>query len=158
MKVIFLDIDGVLNSKRYDNDRAAWTGNIDQTRMVLLKRLVDCTGAEIILSSSWRIHWDVGEAQCDQRGLEMNRIFGAYGLKIAGKTPRISFDRRADEIREWLRTNEGLVEQFVILDDIPYGWDELSSHVVKTNYLIGRGLEDAHVEAAVAILKTTMHD
>ena len=33
MKIIFLDIDGVLNSVRYDRQRTVNQGNIDETRL-----------------------------------------------------------------------------------------------------------------------------
>lgn len=50
-KVIFLDIDGVLNDEglRYDE------GHIIDNQFVLnLRRIIDKTGAEIVLTSSWR--------------------------------------------------------------------------------------------------------
>ena len=51
MKVIFLDIDGVLNSSAYDRKRD-WDKltNIDESRLPLVKRIVDETGAKIVLS------------------------------------------------------------------------------------------------------------
>lgn len=52
MKVIFLDIDGVLNSFIYDLERKEGETAIDHTRLPLLKRIVDETGAIIVLSSS----------------------------------------------------------------------------------------------------------
>ena len=38
MKVIFLDIDGVLNSAIYERDKRKDQGNIDETRLPLLKK------------------------------------------------------------------------------------------------------------------------
>ncbi len=58
MKIIFLDIDGVLNSRQYDAERGTAEGNIDVSRLLLLKQLIDQTGAKIVLTSSWRRHWD----------------------------------------------------------------------------------------------------
>ena len=59
MKVIFLDIDGVLNSRAYDRKRN-WDEltNIDESRLPLVKNIVDETGARIVLSSTWKTHWD----------------------------------------------------------------------------------------------------
>mgnify|MGYP003308514771 CR=1 FL=1 len=48
MKVIFLDIDGVLNSVRYDRERTPEQGNVDETRLPLLKRIVDAAQAQIV--------------------------------------------------------------------------------------------------------------
>ncbi len=53
MKIIFLDIDGVLNSRTYDRKRN-WNEqtDIDESRLPLVKEIVDSTGAEIVLSST----------------------------------------------------------------------------------------------------------
>ena len=77
-KIIFLDIDGVLNSVKYDRERTEKDGNIDETRMVLLKELVDGTNAEIVLSSSWRKHWSIDDSDCDNIGRELNSTFDKY--------------------------------------------------------------------------------
>ena len=153
-KIIFLDIDGVLNSERYDRERTAQDGNIDESRLVLLKALADETGAEIVLISSWRKHWMPAGREPDAIGRELNRTFGKYGLAITDKTPVFASNDRADEISAWLAAHEGTVKSFVILDDRFGGWGALSSHLVATNMRIGRGLEEKHVRLAVEILKS----
>lgn len=50
MKVIFLDIDGVLNT---NSDR-----EISNDKLKLLSELVSNTGADVVLSSSWRNWWN----------------------------------------------------------------------------------------------------
>ena len=50
MKVIFLDIDGVLNT---NSDR-----EISNDKLKLLSELVSKTGADVVLSSSWRNWWN----------------------------------------------------------------------------------------------------
>ena len=60
MKVIFLDIDGVLNSDAYKkkqlyNSSEGIESEIDPATLILLKKAVDTTGAKLVLSSSWRI-------------------------------------------------------------------------------------------------------
>lgn len=47
MKVIFLDFDGVITT-----EKSRWC--LDKDKMLLLKRIVDATGAKIVISSSWR--------------------------------------------------------------------------------------------------------
>lgn len=44
MKVIFLDIDGVLNSCVFDRQRTEKDGNIDKTRLVFIKKLLTNQG------------------------------------------------------------------------------------------------------------------
>ena len=150
MKILFLDIDGVLNSWRYDQERISLQDNIDETRLPLLSRIVSSTNAKIVLTSSWRKHWERDSRKADSIGQHLNQLFGEYGLAIFDKTLESSDNNRTDEIRNWLANNS--VEQFVIIDDITFGWDELESHLVRTNYRIGRGLHDSHVSQAISIL------
>lgn len=50
MKVIFLDIDGVLNTNS--------NKEISNDKLKLLSELVSKTGADVVLSSSWRNWWN----------------------------------------------------------------------------------------------------
>ena len=61
-KIIFLDVDGVLNSEEFsrwlwDNHEKKYRGYemLDQRAILCLQDIVFVTGAEIVLSSSWRI-------------------------------------------------------------------------------------------------------
>jgi hypothetical protein len=47
--------------------------------MVLLKRIIEETGAKIVLSTSWREHWDANTAECDETGMSISALFGSYG-------------------------------------------------------------------------------
>lgn len=149
MNVIFLDIDGVLNSAEYDSNRNEKDGNIDLTRLPLLKEIVDKTNAKIVLSSSWRKVWFKDISLCDIVGKELSDTFNSAGLEIYDKTPVLG--RRKDEIKAWLQNNPH-IENYAIIDDMTFGWEELSDHLVKTNALIGRGLEQTHVDSAIKIL------
>lgn len=149
MKVIFLDIDGVLNSDVYDKERDAKDGNIDVSRLPLLKRLIDETGAKAVLSSSWREHWEKDKGLMSDTGLELTDTFRRAGIEIFDKTPVMS--SRREEISHWLSLHLE-TEGFVIFDDNPFGWEELSENLVRTNRRIGRGLEEEHIKEATRIL------
>ena len=154
MKVIFLDFDGVLNSAQYDRERD-WTKNtnIDETRMPLLKEIVDATQAKIVLTTTWRTHWNKNPNDCDEVGVWMNDLFARYGLGIYGKTPQLRFGAtRKEEVLSWLEFPPEEIESFVILDDYGFGWGELSAYFVKTSPRLGRGLEQSHVLQAIEIL------
>ena len=61
-KIIFLDIDGVLNSKNYrENPEIDYYHDfISDENMRFLEYIVRAAGgAEIVLSSSWRFYWGV---------------------------------------------------------------------------------------------------
>ena len=154
MKIIFLDIDGVLNSRAYDR-RRNWNEqtNIDETRIPLVKAIVEATDAKIVLSSTWRTDWDRDPNKCEEDGRYINRVFGKCGLKIYDKTPDLGMSAlRRDEIKKWLSDSEEPVEAYVILDDYRYGWGDLADHFVKTDPIFRLGLEREHVEQALAIL------
>ena len=53
MKVIFLDIDGVLNCKKTPNPRK-FPYVVDKRLLVRFNRLLEKTGAKVVLSSTWR--------------------------------------------------------------------------------------------------------
>lgn len=155
MKVIFLDIDGVLNSRIYDRQRD-WTKQteIDETRLPLVKKIVEETGAEIVLSSTWRQHWEREEKLCDGDGVYLNEVFGKFGLKIFDKTPDLGlFAERNEEINLWLKSAKEEIENFVIIDDYSYDWGKASAHFVKTRPKFGHGIEEEHVQKAIKILK-----
>lgn len=154
MKILFLDIDGVLNSREYDRKRN-WNEqtDIDETRLPLVKEIIDKTGAKIVLISTWRNHWDRDESLCDEDGMYINRLFSKYGLAICDKTPDLGLlSKRKDEVKAWLAEHTGEVESFVILDDYRFGWDDLSDFYIHTNPNYGLGLEEEHVEKAIALL------
>lgn len=85
--------------------------------------------------------------------MELDRVFSSAGLEIYDKTPVLSW--RSDEIRAWLEEKND-IESFVIIDDMPFGWEELSERLVKTSAAVGRGLEEAHAERAIEILETPL--
>ena len=69
-KIIFLDIDGVLNTER-QHDRCVEAGlayvdnfgyAFDPVSVANLKRIVDETGADIVISSSWKF-WGLSTMQ-----------------------------------------------------------------------------------------------
>lgn len=107
MKIIFLDIDGVLN---YENSK----NKVEEEKVKLLKEIVDRTGAEIVLSSDWR-YWLNTD---DEDIILLERQLGKADLDIMSSTPITSHGYRGAEIHQWLNEWTGeAVERFVILDD-----------------------------------------
>ena len=157
MKIIFLDIDGVLNSRVYDRKRN-WNEqtDIDETRLPLIKEIVDATDAKIVLSSTWRQHWDKDPNRCDVDGRYINKTFAKFGLAIFDKTPDLGNTAwRREEISKWLKETEQDIEAFVIIDDYRYGWGDLPDHFVKTDPNFRMGIAKEHVERATQILNKT---
>ena len=63
MKVIFLDIDGVLNEDTTPTRTQSCALFIDQEKLLRLKRIIDATQAKIVLSSTWR--YDRDDPKCN---------------------------------------------------------------------------------------------
>lgn len=145
MDVIFLDFDGVLNNRRF---RAAQSGMIDEKHMTFLRRIVEATGAQIVLSTSWRVHWDASPENRSETGREIDRIFGKYGIEIIGKIS--DGPDKAQEIRHWLDGRPDV--RYVILDDSLFGWGELAERLVQTGGLQD-GLDSRTAEMAIDQLK-----
>jgi hypothetical protein len=110
-RIIFLDIDGVLNCKRTPNPRKL-PYIVDPALLATFKRLVDQTGADVVLSSTWRY---------DPAGL-----FSAkrWGIPFIDVIPDMPGKPRRDEILAWLKT-QGHVRRFAVLDDDDDELDEL---------------------------------
>lgn len=154
MKILFLDIDGVLNSSAYRTQMGMqyFSEIIDRRKMPLLKHIVEETGAEVVLSSTWRKFWNPGENQLDPAGQYIHHIFREYGLWIHSKTPVLERAGRNEEIQAWLEQYP-YIDGYVILDDKDFGWsDALRAHFVQTG-LNGDGLEEIQVQQAIDVLK-----
>ncbi len=139
MKVVFLDIDGVLNSRKYDRTRD-WKkqDDIDETRLPLVAQIIAATGAEIVLSSTWRQHWDKDASKCDEDGAYINGLFAAHGLRIYDKTPYLGlFAARREEVQGWLDECGAEVERYVIIDDYRFDWGDMAERLVVTNPIFG---------------------
>lgn len=165
MKIIFLDIDGVLNSDiymateeyiqatkdagcadpgGYDVVLKAHHLHLDPQAVVLLNQLVDKTAAQVVLSSTWRLRYSLDEMN------EMLTMRGAT-FKVTDQTPpprRMSRTWRGDEVKEYL-SNKKDVESFVILDDINQ-FPSFTKNFVFTPEKTG--FTQAHFEKALKIL------
>lgn len=157
MRVIFLDIDGVLNSWG-TKERLDGYIFIEPSKVELLKQLVDRTGAKIVLSSTWRHGWsdlDDGVETIDARlFIGLRDKLKEYGLEFSGYTPIIDFGQRwrGAEIKKWICEWQGeLIESFVILDDLDVDYlHPFEDKVVGTSMM--EGFLQEHVDLAVKIL------
>ncbi len=158
MKIIFLDIDGVLNNIR---TRVTFENFVfvDDDKIVLLKDLVEKTNSKIVLSSSWRTGWRFKEknprcANEDVRLFEaLQRKLGEHNLELMSYTDHCW--HRGKEIDAWLKAWQGeKIEAFVILDDMPKeDFAPNTSHLVQTD--ISKGLTPQNVKQAIELLNTT---
>ncbi len=155
MKVIFLDVDGVLNSEAYflAHEEESIECFIDPACVRRLKKITDMTGADIVLSSSWRAGWSRRPEEMDTSGRMLAKSLAACQLEIYDKTPSLQNGDRGREIKLWIRHAPKRVKRFVILDDYDFHWKKhrLSRHWIQTDFSSG-GLQDRDVEKAVKLL------
>ncbi len=103
-----MDVDGVLNSKHTITRSHRGVIGIDPYRVLLMDRIIQATGAEVVLSSSWR-HSDAG---CE----EVKKCVPFIDI-----TPSCCTGIRGVEIYSWISKNFPYLERdnirYAILDD-----------------------------------------
>ena len=157
MKVIFLDVDGVLNSEvsreQERNNFDNWMEHeVSEMHVNNLKKIVDATGAQIVLSSSWRFDHPKATGRdfiVDPLMKVLDRKLKAVGLDIIDVTPDLRGKIRGAEIQDWLDRHSE-VERFVILDDDVDMKDEQKPFFVNTTFK--NGLTDELSNKAIEIL------
>lgn len=151
VKVIFLDIDGVLNDDSTPTRTKSRLIFIDWEKLLRLKQIVDATGAEIVLSSTWRYDRDNPAYNVDF--LELQDAFRQVGLEFYSFTPEDVYRiRRGMEIRAWLEMHPE-VDRYIILDDELFDFEQrgLLPRLIKTEFGDG-GLTETHVQEAIEML------
>lgn len=169
MKVIFLDIDGVLNCEQTYIDRKEkmqqekkYILDIDEEKVQLLGKICEATEAKVVLTSSWRFDWKNGtDSLVLLQSRLLQRLFDKYHIEVVGVTPVVSREDglyhswRENEIRAYLLEHPE-IESFCILDSEMFDLKTLKKFVVKTSYRKTRnnmgGLLESHVEDAIKIL------
>lgn len=152
MKILFLDVDGVLNSLLFFRTRPRSDylsdDRLDLQAIERLNRITDETGAKIVVSSTWRLPY-VWNNQLAMLIVALQKT-GIKG-EIIGMTPDHQTQYgRGGEIQDWMNNCGLQIDSFVILDD-DSDMDHLTNHLVQTKFV--DGLQDNHVEAAIKILK-----
>lgn len=132
MWVIFLDIDGVLNAdcdfggkskpnpRVYSDDGNSYCG-ICKSHVKVLKKIVDRTGAKLVLTSSWKNDYDdyIRHGYCNRVGKYLHNKLRALGLSIYDTTLKYDFSNgknRGYEISQWLEDHPE-VDRWIVLDD-----------------------------------------
>lgn len=106
MKILFLDIDGVVNNYATMQRFGGFRG-IDPKLAAIVQRIVKETGCSVVLSSTWRLdaksRAHVRKMVCDFIGVTMD----------------LPHAWRGEEVRHWLLDNvkQAELQAYAILDD-----------------------------------------
>ena len=153
MKVIFLDFDGVINDYMTINQ-------INEYNVEMLKRIVNETGAKVVVSSSWKMPY-----QRNNRDIESfvnnnyyARTLKENGIDIIDWTPYmrqqgIKDDQREQEILEYLKNHPEVIEYLILDDD--YIIESLKEHEIFLD--LSSGLRQKYVDPAIKILNGELH-
>ena len=131
MAIIFLDIDGVLATnlqfqmnKQKFQEKNAWADELrvpypfDPGCVKILNEIIETTDAEIVLSSDWKLHWNI---------LELHEIFKSNGVIKSPRTTTLDLtnpnygleEERAYQIDTFIKRFKP--KKYVIIDDLEVG-------------------------------------
>lgn len=160
MRILFLDIDGVLNTQKYlkevwdkkkrdhvDLDDLDSLANhkmldIDMNKLKLLKEIVDECDLSVVITSSWK--------RLTVYPLVEKRLI-ELGIPVVGVTID-NMDNRGKGIKNYIKKYN--IEEYIVLDDdIFYDYDEeILKRLVKTSFYED-GLDEEKKEEAIRLIK-----
>ena len=155
MKIIFLDIDGVLNcvttKERIPGSKLLL--GMEDIKIRYLKEIVDRTDAKIVLTSTWKVDWFKDDKDNNGKyGRYLDSKFKEFDLLIYDKTDYHIQDR-GSEIYKYLNIHNDIDKWIVIDDYIFKDYDEdIRRHLVKTTF--EEGLQRKHISEAIQLLNT----
>lgn len=138
MRILFLDIDGVLHPLEDSENQAGWL-----RWLPTLESLIDTApDVSVVVHSTWRYMYTDEQLRTLLRGL---------GHRFVGSTPRAP---RAQAIEMVLQANRGVVDSHLVLDDDPREFNAGRLNLVLCDPQ--RGLSAPGTQAAIATwLRTT---
>ena len=139
--VIFLDIDGVLNTSGDTNLK----GDMFEIKKFKNVCNLSCdTLSKIVIISDRRLY--------EKERNVITNMFHDYGISIDYLSVKRTHRKRSDEIKYYLSNNKD-INKYVILDDVDLGYSEddiLSKYFVNTE---ANGFDEAKYNEALKILK-----
>lgn len=161
MNVIFLDIDGVLNSKFWNEEHQKEISNgllIDSDKVRLLQSLVREVQAQIVLHSGWKYWFDEQIEPINTAAEKLQNLLFKYDMAVSDITPDLATDEikrtkkfslvKADEILQWLAKHPTC--NWIVIDDLDLHNEEIRKHQIMTDSNVG--LTDEDVKKARELL------
>lgn len=160
MNIIFLDIDGVLNSNFWEKEHQKEISNgtlIDIEKIKLLSGLVNEFSAKIVLHSGWKYWFDENLKPIRIESERLQELLKKYGLTIEAVTPDFADEEikrtkkfsliKAKEILSWVESHPN--SNWVVIDDLDLHNEIVFKHQVMTDNNVG--LVQADIEKAKEI-------
>lgn len=117
---LFLDVDGVLNTRTTCERTPDYHVGIDDLRVKILADVIKKNGpTQIVLSSDWK---EMREDEDDY--LYLVSKLQKYGLELSGKT-KDHWSNRGEGILQYIEAHPE-IEEYVILDDRTYDFQDFT--------------------------------
>ena len=155
-RIIFLDIDGVLNSNFWNDSHQREISDgklVDEKKVKLLSMLVKRTNAKIILHSGWKYWFDKDFKPLRPEAENLEMLLKREELLLEDVTPDHTTEEirrnkkfslvKASEILAWLSEHKD-VDNWVVIDDLDLHSKEIEVHQVKTDPSIGLTIDDVY--------------
>lgn len=181
-KIIFLDIDGVLNGYNFWS-LTGWKiacklnirdwyrthirkpFGIHEEKVRHLSKIIEKTNAKVVMSSSWRYGWwkTPYEKQTENQK-RLTDLLKKYNIEVIDITPKLLDGRRDTEIQTWIKNHSNEIYSFVILDDEKFDlecfvgnrlvqtFSTINIPFIKGQYAECVGLKRKHINIAIGIL------
>lgn len=154
MKIIFLDIDGVLNSQQFARE-VGWGGFFTEEDVVswdnvkwvpenvdLLKQIVEKTSAEIVIHSTWACSFSVNKFK------EMFELYNYPDIPIRALTNnKIS---RSERIMNYIKEHN--ITNYIIIDDLNKRYFDIALHERLISTDMETGITKYEVNKAIDLL------
>ncbi len=165
MRIVFLDVDGVLNCRSTIARFHGFIG-IDSKLVKNLSTIISASNIEddtkIVVSSTWRVGQDKDGKSIPDSYRYLERKLEEQGLRVFDDTPHIRWGsdgrfRRGREIAGWLYENQDKgISGYAVRDDTVFDDFEkygIMPHLVKTSWERNGGLKEEHIIQALEILR-----
>lgn len=143
MNIIFLDIDGVLNTIKTEELAPSGFIGVEDMPIKNLKKIIEETNAKIVLISTWKNEWSksIGYKGEDFKYLEQR--LNEFNITIFDKTNDCIYNR-GEGIKKYLYYHPEITN-WVVIDDIIFDDynDEISKHFIHTDQCYGLTFKQA---------------
>ena len=158
-RVIYLDVDGVLNNgSTQELSPDGWTG-ISPGKVKILRRILDATGAELVLTSTWRNEWSPDYEECTADGKYLTDRLMAEDIRISDKIQSDLTALRGLEIT--MHAEQNGITSWIVLDDEPFDFfmqgicdtpsEQRPARWIRTTIGYHGGLQEKHIARAVKL-------
>lgn len=122
MKVVFFKVENVLNFAESDATAPSGKKGIAEARVKELKKLINESGARLVLVGEWRKDWDFDDKKCTPDGVYLNKKLERKGLHILDKIKDNTTDDEG--IADWINRHPNVTDSCVLEDINNIKWSE----------------------------------